>query len=475
MFCNGTVRRSRRLLLVFLAFGAHAALAQQLTPAEQAQVDSAAMQVLAGTGAPSASVAIVRGGQIVYEHAYGRGRIDPDVPATTAMRYAIGSNSKQFCATAILMLAEDHKLSLDDHVSRWFPQLTRANEITIRELLSMTSGYQDFWPQDYVMTVDPDMRQPVSAAEVMRRWAQIPLDFDPGTQWQYSNTNYVIAAAIVERVSGMRFMDFLRQRIITPLHMTSVADFDAGWMNAQDAQPLLRYGLGPLRPAPDGGPGWMWGAGELAMTPHDLALWDIAMINQSLLRPASYRAQQTDELLANGTATGYGLGIGVGRTNGHRTLSHGGAVSGYTSRNTIFPDDHAAIVVLTNIYPGAAGAPDQIAARIARIILPGADTAQAAALAAVRGIYEGLMHGTVDRSLFTPNANAYFSDQALQDYAASLGPLGAPTQFVPGGYSLRGGMAIRSYVIRAGQVVMGLTTMTMPDGKIEEYIVERAN
>ncbi len=448
--------------------------AQQLTPAERARVDSAAEAVLAGTGAPSASIAIVRRGQIVYEHAYGRGRLDPDQPATTAMRYAIGSNSKQFCAAAILMLAEERKLSLDDHVSRWFPRLTRANDVTIRELLSMTSGYQDFWPQDYVMTADPDMRKPVSADEVMRRWAMIPLDFEPGTQWQYSNTNYVIAAAIVERVSGMRFMDFLRQRIITPLHLTSVADFDAGWMNAKDAQPLLRFGLGPLRPAPDGGPGWMWGAGELAMTPHDLALWDISMMTQSLMRPASYRAQQTEVRLANGLATGYGLGINVGRFNGHRILTHGGAVSGYTSRNTVFPDDSAAIVVLTNIYPGAAGAPDQIAGRIAGIILPPADPAPAPALEQVRAIYAGLMHGTVDRSLFTPNCNGYFDPTALQDYAASLGPLGAPTEFVPGGYSLRGGMAIRSYRIRAGGVVMNLTTMTMPNGKIEQYIVSRA-
>jgi len=462
------------LSVLILAVAASPLSAQQLTPAEQAQVDSAAEAVLGGTGAPSASIAIVRSGRIVYEQAYGRGRIDPDVPATTAMRYAIGSNSKQFCAAAILMLAEQHKLSLDDHVSRWFPRLTRAKDITIRELLSMTSGYQDFWPQDYVMTVDPDMRRPVSADAVMRRWAMIPLDFEPGTQWQYSNTNYVIAAAIVERVSGRRFMDFLRQHIIAPLHLESVADFDAGWMNAQDAEPLLRNGLGPLRPAPDGGPGWMWGAGELAMTAHDLALWDIAMTTQSLMRPASYRAQQTDVLLANGRATGYGLGIGVGRMNGHRVLSHGGAVSGYTSRNTVFPDDSAAIVVLTNIYPGAAGAPDQIAGRIASIILPQADTAQATALEEARAIYTGLMQGSVDPSLLTPNCNAYFDATALQDYATSLGPLGPPTEFTPGSYSLRGGMAIRSYRIRAGDVVMGLTTMTMPDGKIEQYIVSRA-
>jgi hypothetical protein len=218
----------------------------------------------------------------------------------------------------------------------------------------------------------------------------------------------------------------------------------------------------------------MWGAGELAMTAQDLALWDLAMIRQALLQPMSYREQQTDTRLTNGLATGYGLGIDVGRLNGHRILAHGGAVSGYTSRNVVFPDDSAAIVVLTNIYPGAAGAPDQIAGRIASIILPPADTARPAALEEARAIYNGLMGGTVDRSLLTPNCSAYFDATALEDYAASLGPLGAPTEFTPGGYSLRGGMAIRSYRIRAGGVAMSLVTMTMPDGKIEQYIVSRA-
>ena len=179
----------------------------------------------------------------------------------------------------------------------------------------------------------------------------------------------------------------------------------------------------------------MWGAGELAMTPHDLALWDISMITQSLMQPASYRAQQTDMLLANGLATGYGLGIGVGRFNGHRVLAHGGAVSGYTSRNTVFPDDSAAIVVLTNIYPGAAGAPDQIAGRIASIILPQADTAQATALEEVKAIYAGLMRGEVDR---TP-VHAQLQRLLRRDRAAGL--RGEP------------GPARRAHGVHAGRVL----------------------
>jgi CubicO group peptidase (beta-lactamase class C family) len=272
----------------------------------------------------------------------------------------------------------------------------------------------------------------------------------------------------------MPLMDFLRRRIFTPLGMTSVVDFDAGPLGAADAGPYLRNGLGPLRPAPKEARGWLFGAGELAMTAHDLAVWDISVIDRTVLRPESYRTQQTDVPLASGGPTGYGLGVSVGVQGGRRRISHGGAVSGYTTSDIVFPDDRAAIVVFTDIYPGAAGAPDQIAARIANLLFAPPDTATAATLDAARRIYDGLMRGTIDRALFTPDANDYFTPEVLADYAASLGPLGAPTAFVARGESLRGGMTIRSYVIRAGGVVMGLTTMTMPDGKIEQYIVERA-
>src|SRR5687767_6724363 len=219
------MRARRCIITACFAVVATAAVAQPLSPADRATIDAGVKTVLEATGAPSASIPSVRGGEIVYEHAYGVGRITPDTAARPEMRYAIGSVSKQFTATAILLLQEDGKLSLDDKVAKWFPQLTRAGDISIRQLLSMTSGYQDYWPQDYVFM---DMQRPAPAREIMQRWAGKDLDFEPGSQWQYSNTNYVIAAAIVERVSGMRFMEFLTQRIFQPLKMTSVGDFDAG-------------------------------------------------------------------------------------------------------------------------------------------------------------------------------------------------------------------------------------------------------
>ncbi|MEO8478985.1 MAG: serine hydrolase domain-containing protein [Gemmatimonadota bacterium] len=456
--------------LALLLAVAPSAGAQQLTASERAQIDSAAADVLAGTGAPSASVAVVRGGQIVYEQAYGQGRTG--TPATPAMRYAIGSVSKQFTSTAILLLAEEGKLSLDDKVARWFPKLTRANEITIRQLLSMTSGYQDYWPQDYVYTA---MQSPTTPDAIMERWATQPLDFTPGSTWQYSNTNYVIAGAIVERVAGMPFLDFMRQRIFTKLGMTSVADFDAGPLAASDAGPFLRNGLGPLRAAPKEAPHWIFAAGQLAMTSHDLATWDVGMIQQRVLTPASYHSQQTAVLLNNGASSDYGLGLDVGMDGSRRVLSHGGAVSGYTTTNVVYPDDGAAIVVFTNIYPGGGGATNQIAGRIENIIFASADSVDMVAERQARMVYDGLARGTIDRSLFTDNANAYFSTQVVQDYGTSLGALGAPSDFNGNGSGqLRGGLLIRGYRIRAGGVMMNLTTMTRPDGKIEQYIVQRA-
>lgn len=442
-----------------------------MTKSDRERIDRETQAVLKATGAPSASVAIVRDGKIVYEQAYGEARIDPKTRAEPAMRYAIGSVSKQFTAAAVLLLEEDGKLSLDDKVSNWFPDLTRANEITLRQLLSMTAGYQDYWPQDYVFG---DMAKPTTRESIMRRWAGIPLDFDPGTKWQYSNTNYVIAAAIVERVSKMPFMTFLEERIFQPIGMKSVVDFDTAPLSEQDAGPYLRNALGPLRIAPKEGNGWLFGAGQLAMTAHDLALWDIAVIDHTVLKPASNSKKRTDVLLKAGNATGYGLGVRVAAPGGRLRVSHGGAVSGYTSINHIYPDDRAAIVVFTNIYPGAAGAPGQIADRIAKVLFETVDSEDETALKSAKQIYEGLSNGTIDRSLFTESANSYFTPQVLEDYARSLAPLGPPAEFAAMGKTLRGGMTIRNFRIRAKKVSMELTMMTWPDGRIEQYIVARA-
>lgn len=442
--------------------------AQTAAPADTAlarQVDAIANQVLQSTGVPSASVAVVKNGRLAYANAYGAAKLEPRVAATPDMRYAIGSISKQFTAVAVLLLQEDGKLRLDDPVSRFIPGLTRGNEVTVRQLLSHTSGYQDFWPQDYVM---PMMLQATTPQAIADRWAKQPLDFDPGSRWQYSNTNYTLAGMVVEKASGMPFFQFVRTRILTPVGLTSAADFDAS-PRAANATGYIRYALGPLRPAPDAGSGWMWAAGELAMTARDLANWDINIIRHALLKPESYRELQREIALNNGAGTGYALGLDVAMQGGRFMIEHSGEVSGFTAENIVFPEDSAAIVVLTN--QDAAPASGAIANQIATALFGTEDKLAESRTARARAIFDGLGRGTIDRSLFTSNANAYFSDQALKDFASSLGPLGTPTGFVQTRQSLRGGMTARSYRVTFPNRVLRVWTFETPDGKLEQYQV----
>jgi D-alanyl-D-alanine carboxypeptidase len=461
-----TSRASKTWLVIVTTVGLASRVSAQasLSPAVRGTIDSAAREILTRTGAPSASIAVVRDGQIAYANAYGQARLDPPTPATIAMRYSIGSVSKQFTATAILLLAERHKLSLDDKIGRWLPDVTRANEITIRQVLSMTSGVQDYWPQDYVM---PPMLQPTTAQNIVANWAHKPLDFTPGTKWQYSNTNYVIAGLIVEKASGMPLVEFLQKEIFTPLHMESVVITDDQALGPSDPQRYMRYALGPPRVAPKEGRGWLFAAGELAMTATDLARWDISVILEKILAPASYAAQQTSVLLKDGTSTGYGFGVNVGTANGHRMISHNGEVSGFTTQNSIFPDDRDAIVVVTNL--DATSAPGQIATAIANALFSATDASTDKAVKQAKTIFTGLQHGMIDRALFTDNANAYFSKQALNDFASSLAPLGGACDVAQTGQSLRGGMTFRGFRIHCGARNLALSTFTLPNGKLEQF------
>jgi CubicO group peptidase (beta-lactamase class C family) len=422
---------------------------------------------MTATGAPSASIAIVQDSRIVFARAYGEADLATKMQARPEMRYCIGSISKQFTATALLMLAESGKVSLGDPVSKFVPNLTRGNEVTIRNLLSMTSGYQDFWPQDYV---PPMMLKPVAPQEILDRWARIPLDFDPGSRWHYSNTNYTIAGLIVEKASGMPLMDLLKRRIFAPLHMSSVVSMHDAKETPTDPVGYLKYALGPARPAPKEGRGWMFAAGELAMTASDLALWDISIIDQTLLKPASYLQLETVVLLKNGTATRYGLGVDIEMEQDRRALSHGGEVSGFVSQNVVYPDDHAAIVVLTNL--DASSAARGIAEKLESILLPEQDKNREERLTLVREVLNDLQHGRLDRSLFTANCNDYFSEQAIRDFADSLGPLGAPEKFTQTSHSKRGGMGFRAYTAKFqnGKAVRIIMRDTK-DGKIEQYQV----
>jgi CubicO group peptidase (beta-lactamase class C family) len=431
--------------------------AQEQSPFE-ARVDEKISAALAASGAPSVSVAIVENGRLAYAKALGKADIASNREAGVSTRYAIGSVSKQFTSTALLLLQEQGKLSLDDKVAKYFPELTRANEITIRQLLSHTSGYEDYAPQDYLI---PDWTKPVTSKQIVNQWARKPLNYDPGTKWQYSNTGYVLAALIFEKVAGQPLVAFLREKIFDPLGMKSAGDCDI--RSPEDASAYTRFALGPPRPVGREASSWYLGAGELCMTPSDLAKWDIAFLNKRILSAKSYDELTGEVKLTNGQSTHYGLGLAIVGTSENREYSHGGEVSGFLTSNRVWPSRRSAVAVCAN--EDGINLPGSLSQQLAQLLSEPADIAQ------VRDILEGLQHARINRSLFTANANSYFTDTALHDYQESLSTIGKLQSITKVSEQPRGGLSHRTYRAQYEKKPVLLNIYVTPDGKYEQFMV----
>jgi len=456
-----------RSAFALLALLASPAFSQAISSDEQGRIDKLVHDTLEKTKTPSASIAIVRGGKIVLAKAYGKA--SELMAATPALPYQIASNSKQFTAMALLLLEDEGKLDLDDKVSKYLPGISGGDQIALRQLLSHTSGLQDYWPQDFSF---PAMARPTSPQQILDVWAKKPLDYAPGAQWQYSNTGYVVAGLIVEKVAGEPLFSFLEKRIFKPLGMTSVIDMDKA-IGPKFPQGYGRAALGPVRIEPPAAPGWLYAAGELSMTPTDLAKWDIARMNRAILPADDWEEQETSVKLADGSDTSYGLGVNSRVSRGRKVISHGGESAGFLSTNSVYPDQKAAIVVMTNTW--SSGAYTQISRGLAEIVLPPTAPDPATAQAArVRTVYDQLRSGTLDRRLLTDNANYYFSDAVTGDFHSSLAPLGAPTAIEPQGSSvLRGGFVIQNYSVKYPNRSLDLSVFMEPgaNGRVEQFLV----
>jgi D-alanyl-D-alanine carboxypeptidase len=420
--------------------------------------------VLKESGAPSVSVAIVQDGKLVFAKAFGMADLAGDRVADPATRYAVGSISKQFTAAALLLLQEERRLSLDDHVSKYFPDLTRAGEITIRQLLTHTSGYEDFAPQDYLI---PEWTRPTTSSAIVNTWAKKPLNFDPGTRLQYSNTGYVVAGRIVEKASGRPLLAYLRQRIFDPLKMASAGDCDQ--RVPADATPYTRYALGRPRVVGREASGWYEGAGELCMTAPDLAKWDLAFLQHKLLSARSYEQFTREVELKNGDRPHYALGLSIGDVRGIPMFEHGGEVSGFVAANQVFPSRNGAVIVLSN--EDGVSLTDPLAEDLAKLVfLPEQPAEDKQDTENVRVILQGLQQGSFDAERFTENARDYFQ-KALPDFGASLSALGALQSVTRVNENLRGGMTHRSYRAQFEKKTVRLNIYVMPNGKYEQFMV----
>jgi len=457
------------LALAVVAILPSAAHAGAFAPAQSAAVDALVGGALAEARAPSASVAIVLGGKVVFAKAYGQRRLDPPEPAAVGTRYRIASISKQFTAAAVLMLADQGRLSLDDPVSKYLPEIGAANPATIRQALSHTAGFPEFWRVDYLPLAQ---RTPVAPEAIVERWGARHPDYAPGTKWSYSNTDYVILGRVVERVSGEPLMAFLTEHIFRPLDMTSAEDAFGRPLGSVDATGYERAGLGPPRPAGIAARGWGFGCGELAMTASDLARWDIGVIEQRLMSRAAYAAFEREVRLPDGGGTGYGLGVFVDTVRGHRRLRHNGQLPGFWGENRVYPDDGAAIVVLVNGSYGES--PENlIADGIEKILMPSKaapSSAPASAEQIAGALVQQIVKGKLDRTRLTADASAYLSGAVLADYHRTfqmLGPTLASRQIRS---DSTGGVESRSWLLVWPTAKLVVSLQVRPDGKVEEFL-----
>lgn len=445
------------------------ALAQALTAEEASRIDRAVTGILADTGVPAAQVSVVRGGEVVLSKAWGQASAAAG-PATPRMRFQIASISKQFLGALMLLLEDDGKLSLDDKVSKYMPEVTGADRITIRQLLNHTSGLQDYWPQDYAFAA---MEVPTAPGGIVDRWGKKPLDYEPGTRWQYSNTGYVVAGMIAEKVGGAHLWYQFENRLFKPLGINPVP------LDATNApgfpQGHQRFALGPVHAVKPPARGWLWAAGELAMSAEELARWNVARINRTLLPKEDWEEMERPQVLPGGISSNYGLGVFKVTAGGRTLVDHGGASVGFLSLNRVWPETRAAVAVFTNADFG--GAQTKINDAVSEIILPPSAQANVDELPRTddaRADLAALAEGKIDLARFTESARYYFTPRAVADYQASLTRLGKPTAFEPTrAPRLRGGFVNRVYKITWPSRTMYLSTYAEPGekGRWEQFML----
>lgn len=454
----------RLLLLLLLAPALLRAQAPAADPV--AAVDS--IFRWAGPASPGCAIGVARDGRTLVERGYGMANLEHDIPITPATVFEAGSVSKQFTAAAVALLARDGRLSLDDPIRKHLPELPAYTQgITIRQMLSHTSGFRD-WGSVVAMGGWPRGTKTYANAHALEVTArQRALNHAPGAEYIYSNTNYNLAAILVERLGGMSFAEFTRQRLFVPLGMTRTEwrdDYNRIVKGRATAYAPRRDGIAQQMPFEN-----VHGNGGLLTTVGDLLRWNEALTNGTVGGAGIdfVRELETPARLTSGRAIGYALGLTVGTYKGTREVAHGGATAGYRAYLARYPEQRLSVALLCN----SAAAPTTLASRVADLFLaPAPQAARAGAapatvvtlppaeLAGKAGVYRDVRTGVA---------------LALEVRGAMLGIVGgsgalqplSPTRFTSPG----GGTRAEFTLDRSGRAT-GLVTVADGDSTTYERL-----
>jgi D-alanyl-D-alanine carboxypeptidase len=354
-----------------------------------ASIDKLAAAAIASGESPGLEVAVIKNGKPVLVKGYGFADLEEHVPVSNNSVFRVGSVTKQFTAVALLLLAEEGKVSLQDKLSKYYPNFPRANDITLDEMLHHTSGIYNYTSAPN-FAVDGMIHR--STDEMVEFIGKLPKtqDFEPGTSWSYSNSAYFILGGVVEKASGESLAKVFKTRFFTPLGMTHTALDDETEIVAGRARGYAGAGPGKFTNAAFISMSIPGGAGSIRSTAGDLAKWNAALFGGKILKPASLAAMLTPGKLSNGenssaamakmmAAAGapaaaasakkeYGYALMLSQEDGHRKIDHGGGIYGFSSSLSEFPDDKTTVVVLSNAIGKDVGA-SKIAERIERLAI----------------------------------------------------------------------------------------------------------
>lgn len=320
------------------------------TPSQKAD---ALLSGLIETNDPGLAVLVAQNGKILFEKCYGLADREHHMPVIPQTTFRIGSITKQFTASAILKLQEEGKLSVNDQLSKYVPDFPRGDEVTLRNLLTHTSGIKDYIGDDLSNQTNATTTEAI--IETIKRDSY---DFEPGAKWSYDNSGYLLLGYIVEKVSGRSYGDFLRENFFKPLGMTNTAVYRAQLSLPHEA---LGYSLDTngFKRALNWDMSWAAGAGALYSTVEDLFRWNEGVFNGRVLDAASLKAVfapvKTSENQLN-SDTGYGFGWFIYRHRGLREIWHGGGLPGFLSQLLRVPDEKFTVTVLANARPGRTNA-----------------------------------------------------------------------------------------------------------------------
>jgi CubicO group peptidase (beta-lactamase class C family) len=418
-----------------------ALLIASLTTFAQAQEPASAGSVAEGVDAcvhgmmarhhiPGVSIAVVKDGKVVMAKGYGQANIELDAAATADTVYQLASVTKTFTSAAVMLLARDGKLALEDRINERLPDLPEAwKDVTVRHLLTHTSGIKSYTS---VKDFHKWLRKDFTPREILDLVAKEPLEFAPGEKWNYSNTGYFLLGMLIEKVSGKPYAEFMAERIFRPLGMTHTRANDLRAIVPNRAQGYEWDGK-ELRNGEYTSPSQPFAAGMLLSSVNDLVKWDAALANHTLLDEATLDRMWKPTPLARGGDASYGYGWQTSRVNGHREVSHGGGIPGFSTELARFPDDKLTVIVLTNAEGGHAGA---IARKVAAQFVPElAEKAQGpiadsdkATTERLRKMFEGALKGELDEALFTDEAKKQLVPR-IKDDKERLASFGALKSF----------------------------------------------